>query len=106
MQKRELNCATIEVANNRDICGRVTANEIDLVLRTGKRFVRMGSLAASQLTAVQSNHALLLGPFVNVDPDPEIGLVGGISFSAVRIFISSAAPVQPTTTVTPPGSAI
>jgi hypothetical protein len=24
----------------------------------------------TQLAAVQSNHALLLGPFVNVDPNP------------------------------------
>jgi peptidoglycan hydrolase CwlO-like protein len=30
----------------------------------------------TQLAAVQSNHALLLGPFVNVDPNPEIGVIG------------------------------
>jgi septal ring factor EnvC (AmiA/AmiB activator) len=36
MQRRELNCAIIEVANNRDIGGRVTADEIYRGLRTGK----------------------------------------------------------------------
>jgi len=30
----------------------------------------------AQLAGVQSNHALLLGPFVNVDPNPEIGVIG------------------------------
>ncbi len=44
----------------------------------------------SQLAAVQSNHALLLGPFVNVDPNPEIGVVGpNITFSGANIHIVS-----------------
>jgi hypothetical protein len=44
----------------------------------------------SQLTAVQSNHALLLGPFVNVDPNPEIGVIGpNIIFSGANIHIVS-----------------
>ncbi len=36
MQSRELNCATIEVANNRDISGRATADEMNPGLRIGK----------------------------------------------------------------------
>jgi hypothetical protein len=32
-------------------------------------------MLSSQLVAVQSNYALLLGPFVSVDPNPEIGVV-------------------------------
>jgi hypothetical protein len=36
MQRRELNCATIEVANNRDISGRATADEMNRGLRIGK----------------------------------------------------------------------
>jgi hypothetical protein len=44
----------------------------------------------SQLVAVQSNHALLLGPFVNVDPNPEIGVIGpNIIFSGANIHIVS-----------------
>jgi trimeric autotransporter adhesin len=43
-----------------------------------------------QLAAVQSNHALLLGPFVNVDPNPEIGVIGpNIVFSGANIHIVS-----------------
>jgi hypothetical protein len=42
------------------------------------------------LAAVQSNHALLLGPFVNVDPNPEIGVIGpNIIFSGANIHIVS-----------------
>src|SRR5260221_11134359 len=36
MQRRELNCATIEVANNRDISGSATADEMNRGLRIGK----------------------------------------------------------------------
>jgi hypothetical protein len=36
MQKKELNCATIAVANNRDVGGTVTADEIYRGLRTAK----------------------------------------------------------------------
>ena len=36
MRKRERNCATIEVANNRDISGRATAEEMNRGLRIGK----------------------------------------------------------------------
>jgi hypothetical protein len=36
MRRRERNCATIEVANNRDISGRATADEINRSLRIGK----------------------------------------------------------------------
>jgi hypothetical protein len=43
-----------------------------------------------ELATVQSNHALLLGPFVNVDPNPEIGVIGpNIIFSGVNIHIVS-----------------
>jgi hypothetical protein len=44
----------------------------------------------TQLAAVQSNHALLLGPFVNVDPNPEVGVIGpNIVFSGANIHIVS-----------------
>jgi FtsZ-binding cell division protein ZapB len=43
-----------------------------------------------QLATVQSNRALLLGPFVNVDPNPEIGVIGpNIIFSGANIHIVS-----------------
>jgi hypothetical protein len=44
----------------------------------------------NQLVAIQSNHALLLGPFVNIDPNPEIGVIGpNIIFSGANIHIVS-----------------
>jgi FtsZ-binding cell division protein ZapB len=44
----------------------------------------------SQLTAVQANNALKLGPFVSVDPDPEIGVIGpNIIFHGANIHIVS-----------------
>lgn len=47
-----------------------------------------------RLAAVQSNHALLLGPFVNVDPNPEIGVIGpNIVFSGANIHIVSGSGV-------------
>jgi hypothetical protein len=148
MQRRKLNCATIEVTNNRDMNGRATADEINCGLRTGKGrrrlrkacLTHLGSLTVAglfvalapmptmagedergehkeiealeakvaslqatvstlqdqvtsrqtQLAAVQSNHALALGPFVSVDPNPEIGVIGpNITFSGANIHIVS-----------------
>jgi len=183
MQRRECSCATIEVANNREISGWMTTDEISRSYRTGKgrsfwRFassilpgymmavgllVALTPLPASaddakdsrhghedniheeiaalqaqvaalqhqvntlqtantdqqkeinslqtsnttlqkqvsdlqtsnatlqkELAAVQSNHALLLGPFVNVDPNPEIGVIGpNITFKGANIHIVS-----------------
>jgi hypothetical protein len=44
----------------------------------------------TQLAKVQSNHALLLGPFVSIDPNPEIGVIGpNIIFSGANIHIVS-----------------
>ena len=44
----------------------------------------------TQLTTVQSNHALALGPFVSVDPNPEIGVIGpNIIFTGANIHIVS-----------------
>ena len=44
----------------------------------------------NQLAAVQSNPALALGPFVSVDPNPEIGVIGpNIIFSGANIHIVS-----------------
>src|SRR5258706_8467632 len=43
-----------------------------------------------RLSAVQSNPALALGPFVSVDPNPEIGVIGpNIIFSGANIHIVS-----------------
>jgi hypothetical protein len=148
MQERELNCATIGVANDRGMSGRATAEKIKRGLRTAKGRKRLGracltdllsltvaglfvasapmpaiagedeggghketaaleakvaSLEAAvsalqdqvttlqtQLTAVQSNPALALGPFVSVDPNPEIGVVGPhITFKGANIHIIS-----------------
>jgi hypothetical protein len=148
MQERELNCATIGVANDRGMSGRATAEKIKRGLRTAKGRKRLGracltdllsltvaglfvasapmpaiagedeggghketaaleakvaSLEAAvsalqdqvttlqtQLTAVQSNPALALGPFVSVDPNPEIGVVGPhITFKGANIHIVS-----------------
>jgi trimeric autotransporter adhesin len=148
MQERELNCATIGVANRTDISGRATAEETSRASRIGKgrSFGRIFSLTIlrsliaagfvvalapmpaqadeeergrdkkfealeakleslqatvsalesqidtlqTQLAAVQSNHALLLGRFVNVDPNPEIGVIGpNIVFSGANIHIVS-----------------
>jgi FtsZ-binding cell division protein ZapB len=48
------------------------------------------TIQQKQLATVQSNHALLLGPFVNVDPNPEIGVVGpNITFTGANIHIVS-----------------
>jgi hypothetical protein len=165
MQRTVLNCATIEVANNRGMSGMATADEINrgLQIRKERSFWRIASsiilgsltvagllvvvapLAApadndedsrhgredndkgiraeitalqatvsalqnqvntlqtanadlqkeittlqTQLTAVQANHALALGPFVSVDPNPEIGVIGpNIIFSGANIHIVS-----------------
>jgi FtsZ-binding cell division protein ZapB len=169
MQERELNCATIGVANRTDISARATAEETSRASQMGKgrSFGRIASLTIlrsliavgfvvalapmpaqadeeergrdkkfealeakveslqatvsalesqidtlqagntalqneikslktsnttlqTQLAAVQSNHALLLGPFVNVDPNPEIGVIGpNIIFSGANIHIVS-----------------
>ncbi len=148
MQKSALNCATCEVANNRDISGRATAGQVNRPSRIRKRnsfgriigltvlgflttagfMVALGPMAARagedeggvykqiealeakvsalqatvsilqgqvsslqvQLAVVQSNPALALGPFVTVDPDPEIGVVGpNITFKGANIHIVS-----------------
>jgi hypothetical protein len=158
MKERQIDLATIELANNWDISGRGTADVVNRRLRTGKgrscwriaSLTFLGSLTVaglfasvaplpanadddensrhghedndkgiraeiaalkaqvadlqnrvnslqtsnttlqSQLAAVQSNHALLLGPFVNVDPNPEIGVIGpNIIFSGANIHIAS-----------------
>jgi hypothetical protein len=160
MQERELNCATIGVANGTDISGWATAEDMNRGLRTGKALGRiagssvLGSLMAAglfvaftpmpasadederarhkegealeakvasleaivyalrsqvgslrtsndalqsqvkalqtQLATVQSNPALALGPFVSVDPNPEIGVIGpNIIFSGANIHIVS-----------------
>ena len=151
MQRREFNRATIELANNWDMSGMGTADEISRNYRIEKQrsFWRIASLTflgtltvaaflaavaplparanddndsrhghedndkfilakivaleaqvaalqdevktlQGQLAAVQSNHALLLGPFVNVDPNPEIGVIGpNIIFSGANIHIVS-----------------
>jgi hypothetical protein len=44
----------------------------------------------TQLTVVRSNPALALGPFVSVDPNPQIGVIGpNITFSGANIHIVS-----------------
>jgi hypothetical protein len=48
------------------------------------------STPQSELAAIQSNHALLLGPFVIIDPNPERGVVGpNIIFRGANIHIVS-----------------
>jgi tetratricopeptide (TPR) repeat protein len=48
------------------------------------------SALQTQLAAVQSNNALKLGPFVNVDPNPENGVIGpNITFKGANLHIVS-----------------
>ena len=141
MQRRVFNSATIEVANNRDISGRATSDEMNTSLRTGKnklwriaRSTFLGSLMVAgllvalaplsaradndkeiraeitalkaqvadlqnQVNTLQSQlaHAknvLALDPFVRVDPNPEIDVIGpNIIFSGVNIHIVSGSGV-------------
>jgi hypothetical protein len=58
--------------------------------RTRSLVCRQLSALESQLHAVQSNPALALGPFVCVDPNPEIGVAGPhITFKGANIHIVS-----------------
>ena len=61
----------------------------DLKARVASLEATVSALQA-QVAAIQSNHSLLLGPFVNVDPNPEVGVIGlHIIFSGANIHIVS-----------------
>ena len=61
----------------------------DLKARVASLEATVSALQA-QVAAIQSNHSLLLGPFVNVDPNPEVGVIGPhIIFSGANIHIVS-----------------
>ncbi len=83
-------------ANNDDNDNGIPAEIAALQAQVASLQDQVNSLQASnttlqsQLATVQSNHALLLGPFVNVDPNPEIGVIGpNIIFSGANIHIVS-----------------
>jgi len=70
-------------------CPKRPCTNIRLQAQVAALQAQVNSLQA-QLAGVQSNHALLLGPFVNVDPNPEIGVIGpNIIFSGANIHIVS-----------------
>jgi hypothetical protein len=100
MQEKELNCATIGVANDRDISGwtavgiraEIAALQTQVASLQSTVSALRGQVTTLQteLAAIQSNHALALGPFVSVDPNPEIGVAGpNIIFSGANIHIVS-----------------
>ena len=61
----------------------------DLKARVASLEATVSALEA-QVATIQSNHSLLLGPFVNVDPNPEAGVIGpNIVFSGANIHIVS-----------------
>jgi hypothetical protein len=69
--------------NDKDIRAEITALQAQVA-----SLQSTVSALQTQLAAVQSNHALLLGPFVNVDPNPEVGVIGpNIIFSGANIHI-------------------
>jgi hypothetical protein len=83
-------------ANNDDNGKGIPAELAALQAQVASLQDQVNSLQASnttlqrELATVQSNHALLLGPFVNVDPNPEIGVIGpNIIFSGANIHIVS-----------------
>jgi hypothetical protein len=65
MQRRKLNCATIEVTNNRDMNGRATADEINCGLRTGKGRRRLRKACLTHLGSLT-----VAGLFVALAPMP------------------------------------
>jgi hypothetical protein len=65
MEERELNCATIELAENWDISGRATANEINCGLRTGKGRSFWRATSSAILGSL-----MVAGLFVAVAPMP------------------------------------
>jgi hypothetical protein len=60
-------------------------------LQTSNTGLQTGNTALeARLAAVESNHALQLGPFVSLNPDPETGVTGpNITFSGANIHIVS-----------------
>ena len=64
--------------------------EITSLQATVSALQRQVNTLQAQLAVVQSNHALALGPFVSVDPNPEIGVKGpNITFTGANIHIVS-----------------
>jgi hypothetical protein len=74
MQTSELNCATIEVANNQDTSGRVTADETNRGLRTGKgrKLWRTACLAFLGSLMVAGLFIVLAPMAVRADEDNDI----------------------------------
>jgi hypothetical protein len=78
--------------NNKGIPGEIAALQAQVTaLQDQVNSLQASNTALqSQLATVQSNHALLLGPFVDVDPNPEIGVIGpNIIISGANIHIVS-----------------
>jgi hypothetical protein len=78
--------------NDKGILARIAALEAQVEALQDQVSALQASNTAlhKQLATIQSNHALLLGPFVNVDPNPEVGVIGpNIIFSGANIHILS-----------------
>jgi hypothetical protein len=88
--KAEVASLQATVATLKDQIGDLQTNNTALRKQIGSLQVDVGNLHTNdvtlqnQLAAVQSNHALALGPFVSVDPSPELGV------AAPNIIISGA----------------
>ncbi|HEY0792951.1 MAG TPA: hypothetical protein VGD78_17940 [Chthoniobacterales bacterium] len=83
-------------ATLKDLIGDLQANNAALRKQVSNLQVEVGNLHTNevtlqnQLAAVQSNHALALGPFVSVNPGPEVGVAGpNITFSGANVHIVS-----------------
>ena len=80
----------------KDQIGDLQSNNTALRKQIGSLQVEVGDLHTNevtlqnQLAAVQSNHALALGPFLNVNPGSEVGVAGpNITFSGANVHIVS-----------------
>jgi hypothetical protein len=80
----------------KDQIGDLQTNNAALRKQVGNLQVEVGNLHTNELTlhnqlaAVQSNPALALGPFVSVDPGPEVGVAGpNITFRGANVHIVS-----------------
>jgi hypothetical protein len=87
MQTSELNCATIEVANNQDTSGRVTADETNRGLRTGKgrKLWRTACLAFLGSLMVAGLFIVLAPMAVRADEDNDKGIRAEIAALLARV---------------------
>lgn len=65
-------------------------NEVGALETSNTALQTANTALGTRLAAVESNHALQLGPFVSIDPNPETGVTGpNITFSGANLHIVS-----------------